>query len=80
MDDIEILDKASQLIADARKTALELGASPTDIGSMMMDEASLGFMADGASLSAIQKSFQRYSRKRLPKFYASLRRAAGLKD
>jgi len=75
--DAETLDKVSQLIADARVEALNLGASPSEIGKIMMDEATLGFLAEGEALTSIQKLFQRYAKKRLPSFYASMRRAAG---
>lgn len=73
----EALDKAAQLIADARAEAMSLDVAPTEISAMMMDEATLGLMADGNSLSEIQRSFRRYAAKRLPKWYSALRKAAG---
>ena len=72
-----ILDAVGQLIADARVEALKMGASPSEIGEIMMDEATLGYMVEGKKLSDIQKKFQRYMKKRLPTFYTGLRRAVG---
>ncbi len=75
--DADTLDEVAQLIADVRAECLRMGATPSEIGKIMMDEATLGFIADGESLSGIQKQFQRYVKKRLPSFYSALRRAAG---
>ncbi len=73
----EELDKAAQLIADVRVEALKLGLTYTEISAIMMDEATLGLLADEKSLSEIQRAFRRYAAKRLPKWYAGLRKAAG---
>lgn len=72
------LDQASQFIANARVAALKLGVSPKEIGDLMMDEATLGLMAEGNSLSDIQGAFKRYSKRKLPRFYASLKKHSGL--
>ncbi len=38
-----------------------------------MDEATVGLMTEGKSLSEIQTAFRKYSKKSLPKFYAGIR-------
>lgn len=78
MTEDKILDQASQLIADARVAALKLGVSPKEIGDLMMDEAALGLMAEGNSLSDIQGAFKHYGKRKLPRFYASLKKHSSL--
>ncbi len=78
MAEDNILDQASQLIADARVAALKIGVSPKEIGDLMMDEVTLGLMAEGDSLSDIQGAFKRYSKRKLPRFYALLKKSSGL--
>ncbi len=73
MSDDAALDEAAQIIADARVECLELGVSPKEIADIMMDEATVGLMTEGKSLSEIQAAFRKYSRKSLPKFYAGIR-------
>ncbi len=77
MSNKEELDNAAQLIADARVEALKLGLTSTEISDIMLDEATLGLLADGNSLSEVQRAIRRYVAKRLPKWYAGLRKAAG---
>ena len=67
------LDEAAQIIADARVECLKLGVSPKEIADIMMDEATVGLMTEGKSLSEIQTAFRKYSKKSLPKFYAGIR-------
>jgi hypothetical protein len=74
MSDDQVLDQAARVIADARVQCLELGASPQEIGEIMMDEATLGLMSEGASMSEIQKVFQKYSKTRLVKFYTGIKK------
>ena len=76
MPDDQVLDQAAQIIADARVECLKLGASPQEIGDIMMDEATLGLMSEGNSMSEIQKAFLKYSKTRLVKFYTGIRKLA----
>ena len=76
MSDDAALDQAAQIIADARVECLKLGASPKEIADIMMDEATLGLLTERNSLSKIQAAFRKYSTKRLPKFYAGIRKLA----
>ncbi len=62
MSDDQVLDQAAQIIADARTECLKLGASPKEIGDIMMDEATLGLISEGTSMSEIQKAFRRSRR------------------
>ena len=57
MSNEQVLDQAAQIIADARVECLKLGASAQEIGDIMMDEAALGLISEGASMSEIQKAF-----------------------
>jgi hypothetical protein len=74
MSDDQVLDQAAQVIADARVECLKLGVSPREIGDIMMDEATLGLMSEGSSMSEIQKVFQKYSKTRLVKFYTGIKK------
>ena len=74
MFDEQVLDQAAQVIADARVECLKLGVSPREIGDIMMDEATLGLMSEGSSMSEIQKVFQKYSKTRLVKFYTGIKK------
>ena len=74
MSDDQVLDQAAQVIADARVECLKLGVSPQEIGDIMMDEATLGLMSEGSSMSEIQKVFQKYSKTRLVKFYTGIKK------
>ncbi len=72
MSDDAALDQGAEIIADARVECLKLGASPKEIADIMMDDATLGLLTERNSLSEIQATFRRYSRKRLPKFYVGI--------
>ncbi len=48
MSDDQVLDDAAQIIADARVECLKLGASPQEIGHIMLDETTLGLITEGA--------------------------------
>ena len=76
MSDDQVLDQAAQFIADARVECLKLGASPKEIGGIMMDEATLGLMSEGTAMSEIQKAFRKYSKTRLVKFYTDIKKLA----
>ena len=76
MSDDQVLDRAAQIIADARVECLKLGASPQEIGDIMMHEAALGLISVSASMSEIQKAFQKFSKTRLVKFYTSIKKAS----
>ena len=76
MSDDQVLDQAAQIIADARVECLKLGASPQEIGNIMMDEAALGLITEGSSMSEIQKAFRKYSKTRLVKFYTGIKKLA----
>ncbi len=76
MSDDQVLDQAAQIIADARVECLKLGASPQEIGDIMMGEATLGLITEGASMSEIQKAFRKYSKTRLVKFYTGIKKIA----
>ena len=76
MTDDQVLDQAAQIIADARVECLKLGASPKEIGQIMMDEATLGLLSEGTSLSETQKAFRKYSKTRLVKFYTGIKKLA----
>ena len=76
MSDDQVLDQAAQIIADARVECLKLGASPQEIGDIMMGEATLGLITEGASMSEIQKAFRKYSKARLVKFYTGIKKLA----
>ena len=76
MTDDQVLDQAAQIIADARVECLKLGASPKEIGQIMMDEATLGLLSEGNSMSEIQKTFRKYSKTRLVKFYTGIKKLA----
>ncbi len=39
----------------------------------MMDEATLGLISEGTSMSEIQKAFRKYSKTRLVKFYTGIK-------
>jgi hypothetical protein len=73
MSDDVLLDKAAQLIADARSTCLKLAVSPKEIAEIMMDEATLALIAEGVSLSDIQAAFKKYTKHGLPRFYVEVR-------
>jgi|TARA_B100000315_G_C14454629_1_gene530790 hypothetical protein len=77
-DDEKLLDQAAQKIADARSECLKLGVAPTELAKIMMDEATLGLIAGGKSLTDIQGVFKRYVKKGLVRFYTNLRNASGL--
>ena len=72
MSDDQVLDQAAQIIADARVECLKFGASPQEIGDIMLDEATLGLISEGTSMSEIQKAFRKYSKTRLVKFYTGI--------
>ncbi len=76
MSDDQVLDQAAQIIANARVECLKLGASPQEIGDIMMDEATLGLITEGSSMSGIQKAFRKYSKTRLVKFYTGIKKLA----
>ncbi len=76
MSDDQVLDQAAQIIADARVDCLKLGASPQENGDIMMHETTLGLMSVGASMSEIQKVFQKFSKTRLVKFYTSIKKGS----
>ncbi len=76
MSDDQVLDQAAQIIADARVECLKLGASPQEIGDIMMDEATLGLISEGTSMSEIQKAFRKYQKTRLVKFYTGIKKLA----
>lgn len=77
MDHDEALDAASQKIADARASCMRsLPVKPKDVAQIMLDEAVLGLTASGLKLSEIQSFFQKYERRKLPKFYTALRNVA----
>ena len=74
MLDDQVLDQAAQIIADARVECLKLGVSPQEIADIMMDEATLGLMSEGTSMSEIQKAFRKYAKTRLVKFYTGIKK------
>jgi hypothetical protein len=76
MSDDVLLDQAAQLIADARVACLKLSIPPEEIAKIMMDEAILALMAERLSLSDIQTTFKKYTKRYLPKFYMNLKRLA----
>lgn len=72
----ERLDQASQIIADARAECMRLGVDSYYISKVMLDEAALGFMAGGLSLSEIQKIIKKYGKRDLVRFYSAIVKAA----
>ena len=76
MSDDQVLDRAAQIFANARVKCLELGISPQEICTIMMDEATLGLMSEGTSMLQIQKAFRKYSKTRLVKFYTGIKKIA----
>jgi hypothetical protein len=76
MSDDVLLDQAAQLIADARVACLKLAIPPAEIAKIMMDEAVLALMAERLSLSDIQSTFKRYTKRDLSRFYMKLKRLA----
>ena len=76
MSDDVLLDQAAQLIADARVACLKLAIPPEEIAKIMMDEAILALMAERLSLTDIQATFKRYTKRDLPRFYMKLKRLA----
>jgi hypothetical protein len=76
MSDDALLDQAAQLIADARVACLKLAIPPGEIAKIMMDEAILALMAESLSLSDIQATFKKYTKRDLPRFYMNLKRLA----
>jgi hypothetical protein len=58
MSEDALLDKAAQLIADARVACLKLAIPPGEIAKIMMDEAILALMAERVLLSDIQTTFK----------------------
>jgi hypothetical protein len=68
-----LLDQAAQLISDARVACLKLAISPEDIAKIMMDEAVLALMAERVSLSDIQVTFKKYTKR---EFYVNLKQHA----
>jgi hypothetical protein len=76
MSEDALLDRAAQVIADARVACLKLGIPPEDIAKIMMDEAILALMAERLSLSDIQSTFKKYAKRDLPRFYTTLKQAA----
>jgi hypothetical protein len=73
MSDDAHLDRAAQLIADARVECLKLAIPPSEIAKIMMDEAVLALMAESQSLSEIQGAFKRYGKRELSRFYLGLK-------
>jgi hypothetical protein len=67
-----LLDRAAQLISDARVACLKLAISPEDIAKIMMDEAVLALMAERVS----QVTFKKYTKRELPRFYVNLKQHA----
>jgi hypothetical protein len=76
MSDDALLNQAAQLIADARVACLKLAIPPEEIAKIMMDEAILALMAERLSLSEIQSTFRKYTKRDLPRFYMNLKRLA----
>jgi hypothetical protein len=76
MSDDALLDHAAQLIANARVACLKLEIPPEEIAKIMMDEAILALMAESLSLSDIQATFKKYTKRDLPRFYTNLKRLA----
>jgi hypothetical protein len=76
MSDDASLDQAAQVIADARVACMKLAVRPEEIAKIMLDEATLGYIAEGWSLSDIQSKFKKYAKRELPAFYMSLKRLA----
>jgi hypothetical protein len=70
------LDRAAQMIADARVECLKLGVSPAEIAKIMLDEAVMGLMASGYSLDDVQAAFKKYGKRDLVRFYEELVKAA----
>src|SRR6516162_15524 len=68
MSDDALLNRAAQLIADARVECLKLAIPPSEIAKIMMDEAVLALMAESQSLSDIQDAFKRYGKRELSRF------------
>ena len=80
MSDDVLLDQAAQIIADARVACLKLAIPPAEIAKIMMDEAILALMAEGLSLSDIQATFRKYTKRELPRFYERLKKLASDHD
>ncbi len=76
MSDDVLLDKAAQLIADARVACLKLAISPNEIAKIMMDEAVLAMIAESQSISDIQSKWKKYAKRDLPQFYTKLKKLA----
>jgi len=76
MSDDVLLDQAAQLVADARVACLKLAIPPAEIAKIMMDEAVLALMAERLSLSDIQSTFKRYTKRDLSRFHLNLKRLA----
>ena len=70
------LDRAAQMIADARVECVKLGVAPAEIARIMLDEAVLGLAASGHSLDGIQEAFNWYGERDLVRFYENLVKAA----
>ena len=70
------LDRAAQKLADARVECMKLGVAPVDIAKIMLDEAVLGLMADGQSLSDIQSTFKKYTKRDMVRLYNDVVQAA----
>jgi hypothetical protein len=70
----DVLNRAAQLIADARVECLKLAIPPSEIAKIMMDEAVLALMAESQSL--FQGAFKRYGKRELSRFYMGLKTLA----
>jgi len=79
-DDNALLDFASERIAQVRRECLEFGLRPGQIAALMMDDALLGWGAEGKDESAVQRAFRDYASRRVPEWFKRFRRAAKALD
>lgn len=79
-DDDALLDFASERIAQVRRECVELGLRPGQIAALMMDDALLGWVAEGKNESAAQRAFRDYANRLAAEWFKRFRRAAKALD
>ena len=74
MSDDQLLDQAADRIAKVRQECLQSGVSPTELAELFLDDAILGFIAEGRKEREVAAFFQRVAKKRVRDWYAKLKR------
>ena len=74
MSDDQLLDQAADRIAKVRQECLQSGVSPTELAELFLDDAILGFIAEGRKQREITAFFQRVAKKRIRDWYAKVGR------